>query len=78
MISSATMTVILALWTTLTWAITYIYMSYKAEKLKEHIKKIEQEYGDIMDDWHEHYIDDRLMEYAECESNEDGTWNQVF
>jgi DNA anti-recombination protein RmuC len=72
------MTVILALWTTLTWAITYIYMSHKAEKLKEHIKKIEQEYGDIMDDWHEHYIDDRLMEYAECESNEDGTWNQVF
>jgi len=32
MISSATMTVILALWTTLTWAITYMVMSYRHER----------------------------------------------
>lgn len=78
MVDTTSMTVILAMWTMATWAFTYVYMKTKLDKVTRYVEHLEKEYGDLMDDWHEHYIDDRLMDYAEYKLNEDGTWNEVF
>ncbi len=71
MIDTLTMTVILAMWTTLTWVVTYMYMSQKVERLQRYIDELEFDYGDLIDDWTQHRHDD----YTEYRLNEDGSGN---
>ena len=70
MIDTLTMTVILAMWTTLTWLVTYMYMSQKVERLQRYIDELEFDYGDLIDDWTQHKYDD----YTEYRLNESGNW----
>lgn len=76
--NGASILTIITLWSTLTWAVTYIYMNNKMTKLQMYIDAIEFEYGDLLDDYFDHmYGDVKSEDYAEYELNDKGNWYRV-
>jgi hypothetical protein len=71
--NGATILTVILLWSTLTWAITYMYMSRRVEELNKYIDWMEEEYGDVIDQWIEHRYDDEVADRHICyEFDEDG------
>ena len=76
--NGATILTIIVLWSTLTWAVTYLYMSRRVTELNKYIDWMEFEYGDVIDQWIEHrYDDERTEGYIEYEMGDNGAWRQV-
>jgi hypothetical protein len=76
--NGATILTMIVLWSTVTWAATYMYMSRQVTELNKYIDWMKFEYGDVIDQWIEHrYDDERTENYAEYEMNENGSWYRV-
>ena len=75
MVTTATMSVILALWMTLTWAVTYMVMSHRREQqvsaMEHHIYEQDRLIDELL--WEDKTRDG----YAEYQVKEDGTWYRV-
>jgi hypothetical protein len=62
--NGATILTVIFLWSTLAWALTYIYMTNKLRRKQEviefldmYIEEMEDKYGDVMDDYTDYYLD---------------------
>ena len=62
--NGATILTVIFLWSTLAWALTYIYMANKLRRKQEviefldmYIEEMEDKYGDVMDDYTDYYLD---------------------
>jgi hypothetical protein len=63
--NGAAIATITVLWSTLTWAVTYMYMTEKIRRKDEviqfldiYIEEVEQHYGHVIDDYIDHYYSD--------------------
>lgn len=75
MVTTATMSVILAMWMTVIWAITYAVTNHRREKELNWLRKELSEYILLVDELM--YGDQDRDGYAEYEVQEDGTWTRV-
>ena len=65
---------IILMWSTLVWAVTYMYMS---EKIRREKQAFEGEFGHVLDDYTDHYYEPMFDIGAEYEIQDNGSWKRV-
>jgi hypothetical protein len=67
--NGAAILTLIAVWSTLVWMVTYLYMDLKLkqkdqviEVLDYYIESVERDFGHVMDDYTDYYLTDKGME----------------
>jgi heme/copper-type cytochrome/quinol oxidase subunit 2 len=75
MVTTASMSIILVMWMTVTWALTYMVMSHRRERQVSALEHYIYEQNRLIEEllWEDGVRDG----YAEYEVRENGTWHRV-